>query len=674
MKHKKSLGARTAGTALLLLLTLGLLPIALLSANGVFEDSGQALGGDTSYDVALADLDGDNDLDAFTANGLGNRVWINQGGAQGGTTGVFQNSGGSPGLLASRGLALADLDGNETIDAFVANNGENETWFNNGSAGFSLKQQLVSSTADSQDVALGLLNQDQFPDAFVANNGANEVWLNNGSGSFSAAQSDLGSAWSREVVLGDVNNDGTIDAYVANGTTFALADELWLNNGNGQFTASGQKLDLEWNEGAALADLDGDNDLDIFLATWFGSDGVWINQGGAQGGKSGAFKDSGQSLSGNGSTDVVLVDTDSDGDLDAVVAKFTGVATEVWINNGKGSFSNSGQELDDAATYEAASGDLDLDGDADLFFANFGPNHIWLMSGFGLPQAWFDVDARLNPAGMTVYPWAQSSDARLPIVLDFPAPEAMTIRAEIRSDAGIRTETIPFNTGQTSAQLTIDNPVPVMTDTINLTLAPGANLFAPGLIGSKLPASLANIDKTADRANPLDLLFINENRGPGGCFLCMIDWVLKLAGFEPSFWQLHHVELADLRRSSAWPYYMRLFQDHDSELTEIMLANPGLMWQTFDVLQVWTPGILAADAGQGDAVLITPAQAKGADDLLKDIASAASPTLAARIQREAQALDILSLGDKSMNQALNRIENRIEGQVYLPVITVFSQQ
>jgi hypothetical protein len=73
---------------------------------------------------------------------------------------------------------------------------------------------------------------------------------------------------------------------VANGTTFALADALWLNKGNGQFTASSQELDLQWNEGAALADLDGENDLDVFLATWFGSDGVWINQGGAQGGKS----------------------------------------------------------------------------------------------------------------------------------------------------------------------------------------------------------------------------------------------------------------------------------------------------------------------------------------------------------------------------------------------------
>jgi hypothetical protein len=98
------------------------------------------------------------------------------------------------------------------------------------------------------------------------------------------------------------------------------------------------------------------------------------------------------------------------------------------------------------------------------------------------------------------------------------------------------------------------------------------------------------------------------------------------------------------------------------------------MWQTFDVLQVWTPGILAADAGQGDAVLITPAQAKGANDLFEDIAGAASPTLAGHIRREAQALDFSSLGGKSINQALDRIENRLQGQVYLPVITVISQQ
>lgn len=90
MEYTHTMGARITGFASLLLITFILLPATLLLATGEFQGSGQALGGDTSNDVALADLDGDGDLDAFSANGLGNRVWINQGGSQGGTAAVFQ--------------------------------------------------------------------------------------------------------------------------------------------------------------------------------------------------------------------------------------------------------------------------------------------------------------------------------------------------------------------------------------------------------------------------------------------------------------------------------------------------------------------------------------------------------------------------------------------------------
>ena len=53
------------------------------ATSDVFVDSGQELGiTSSSYDVALGDLDGDTDLDAFVANYLdGNEVWRNNGSA-----------------------------------------------------------------------------------------------------------------------------------------------------------------------------------------------------------------------------------------------------------------------------------------------------------------------------------------------------------------------------------------------------------------------------------------------------------------------------------------------------------------------------------------------------------------------------------------------------------------
>lgn len=640
--------------ASLIPLSLFLLLYAPLLANGPFSDSGQTLGGDITYDVALADLDGDADLDAFTANALGNRVWLNQGGLQNGEAGIFANSGQSPGLLDSRGVALGDVDGNQTLDAFVVNNGERELWLNEGAAQFTLDQQLPSANGDGQDVALGHLNGDSALDAFVVNHGPNEVWLNDGSGGFSLAQSDLGAARSKEVALGDLNGDGAVDAYVANGSTGALADEIWLNDGDGHFTLSQQPLDLLWNEGVGLGDLDGDGDLDVFLAAWFGDDSVWINQGGAQNGQEGLFLDSGQSLSGSSSTDVALLDVDDDQDLDAVVARWL-LPNEVWLNNGQGQFAHSGQALDESATYETAVGDMDVDGDPDLFFANNGADHVWVMGGFRLPQAWFDVDAQVNPAQRAVYPWAKTGPAVLPVALGFPAPQPLAVDVRIETGAATFTETVSFGVGQQADELAVENPGLSASEWVSLTLS--------------APNPAAQTRRPQALANPLYLLFAGAEEGPVDCFFCTADWLLKLLGFEPSFWMLHHYELADLKGTPSWAYYAGLGQGNTAELSSIIFANPTLLWQTYEVLQLWTPAVGSYDEGQGANVILTAEMMAQTEDWLNAIAGEADPSLAAVIDRELGILNPASMAGMNMSQVTARVRGRVESQLYLPVLS-----
>ncbi len=146
----------------------------------------------------------------------------------------------------------------------------------------------------------------------------------------------------------------------------------------GTFSDSGQTLGNQTSFAVSLGDLDGDGDLDAFVANYGEANRVWINQGGAQGGSPGTFSDSGQTLGAASSVDISLGDLDGDGDLDAFVAN-SGGANRVWLNDGTGTFSDSGQTLGAASSVDISLGDLDGDGDLDAFVANYGqPNRVWL--------------------------------------------------------------------------------------------------------------------------------------------------------------------------------------------------------------------------------------------------------------------------------------------------------
>ena len=370
------------------------------TGSGVFDDSSQSLGSFFSEAVSLGDVDGDGDLDALTANvaGQGNRVWLNQGGAQSGSPGAFGDSGQSLGTSASRDVGLGDVDGDGDLDAFVVNTlGQgNRVWTNQGGAQGGTAGTFNDSgqslgTFNSEGVSLGDVDGDGDQDAFVVNTSqGNRVWLNQGgaqggtAGSFSDSGQSLGSANSRSVSLGDLDGDGDVDAMVAN----ASGNLVWINQGGaqggtaGSFSDSGQSLGTVDSLDLSLGDVDGDGDLDAFVANT-GSNRVWVNQGGSQGGTAGTFSDSGQNLGTMNSRSVSLGDVDSDGDLDATVANVGG--NRVWINQGNGqigilgTFSDSGQSLGSYISFATSLGDLDGDGDLDSFVANRNQgNRVWL--------------------------------------------------------------------------------------------------------------------------------------------------------------------------------------------------------------------------------------------------------------------------------------------------------
>ena len=341
--------------------------------SGHFVDSGQNLGSGNSLDVALGDLDGDRDLDAFVGNASNqpDRVWLNDG------TGQFTVTAQSLGASNTYGVALGDVDSDGDLDAFVANRGQaNTVWLNDGAGRFTVTAQSLG-VSQSYDVALGDVDGDGDLDAFVANSTLpNTVWLNDGTGAFRDSGQRLGSANSEGVALGDVDRDGDLDAFVAN---WQQGDEVWLNDGSGTFQDSGQDLGAAASHAVALGDVDGDGDLDAFVGTDL-AELVWLNDG------TGVFRDSGQELGGSNSWghDVTLGDLDGDGDLDAFVANPSSQPNRVWLNQGgaqrgtPGVFEDSGQRLGVSSSKGVALGDVDGDGDLDAVVANDGQsNRLW---------------------------------------------------------------------------------------------------------------------------------------------------------------------------------------------------------------------------------------------------------------------------------------------------------
>jgi hypothetical protein len=371
-----------------------------------------------SYAVALGDLDGDGDLDGFLANGgddmaFADTIWVNQGGVQGGQAGKFAASPQRLGRQNSRSVALGDLDGDGDLDVVTGDSGSFQVYLNQGGQQAGEPGQFASNTqyngtgsiAGIWKVKLGDLDGDGDLDVFAANccggisssssetkliPSYSQIWVNDGMGHFTDSGQRIGIQGSQAVALGDLDGDGDLDAFSANDSSVIDAqgdiepnqpDRVWLNDGRGNFSDSGQRLGQFPSAAVALGDLDGDGDPDAFIATR-GPALVWLNDGAAR------FTDSGQRLGNQRANAIWLGDLDGDGDLDALVGLPESVS--IWLNDGSGRFAPSRQELNLPKYYASAPGDLDGDGDLDLFAGYLDQGYgVWWNDGFGrLGRSW----------------------------------------------------------------------------------------------------------------------------------------------------------------------------------------------------------------------------------------------------------------------------------------------
>ena len=231
----------------------------------------------------------------------------------------------------------------------------------------------------------------------------------------------------------DADGDGDLDLYVCSGSietskySANYLDKLYLNDGQGNFKVSDQLLptvnNFHSSSTIAVADIDNDNDMDIFVGERAipnsygipGSGFLLINDGNGNfteqsAGIAPQFQNLGMI------TDAVFVDINKNGFEDlVVVGEFMGV--EVFENK-NGTF----QKLQNSPlsnlkgwwkTIEKS--DLDNDGDFDLLLGNHGLNSRFKASEKNPIQLYlsdFDLNGSLDPilsftaANGKVYPYA----------------------------------------------------------------------------------------------------------------------------------------------------------------------------------------------------------------------------------------------------------------------------
>ncbi|MCB0212221.1 MAG: VCBS repeat-containing protein [Anaerolineae bacterium] len=334
------------------------------TGSGVFTSTAQALGGTRSEGVALGDVDGDSDPDAIVVydhstggSPTGNEVYLNE-------NGQFSRVQ-ELGKASSKAVALGDLNNDGVLDAFVVNgsNEADEIWLNTGNTSPIFQVEQLNDSFSGTDVALADFDGDGDLDAAVTNtnNAPNQIYINDG-GTFNAKQA-LGSLSSLSIAVGDVDLDGDIDALVGNAESPV---GLWLNDGDANFSLV-QNIDTGNSAQAiALADFDGDYDLDAFFAHgstlgqpnqfWVNSEGRFINS------------ELNLGITNNlNSRELSIGDINADGDLDIFEATLSGYV--VWHNNGTGNFHSA--QINTTSSRAVALADVDGDGDLDAYAGDY---------------------------------------------------------------------------------------------------------------------------------------------------------------------------------------------------------------------------------------------------------------------------------------------------------------
>jgi len=335
---------------------------------------------ETSASVSLGDVDGNGTLDVVLAKGrhwpLNDVILRNDG------KGHFtaENLADAPDKTYS--AALADLDGDGDLDIVVSNDKPDRKliYLNDGKGHFHVSGTFGDPDWNTRYVTVADLNGDKRPDLIVANRSSNPanprpsfVCLNDGKAAFPSC-TPLATQSATIIVAADLDGDGKIDLVVPHRD--GGQNLVFWNDGTGKFTAAAPVGPaVSQIRAAAAGDINGDGILDLVVGDE--KNGMFVYLGAGKR----TFEAPVALGTGSGAPFAVgLADMNRDGKLDIIVGRQEAVGS-VFFNLGDGrmpKFSDRPWGDGKGSVYGVAIGDLDGDGWPDIAAARSeAPNGVW---------------------------------------------------------------------------------------------------------------------------------------------------------------------------------------------------------------------------------------------------------------------------------------------------------
>ena len=302
---------------------------------------------------------------------------------------------GNPGFIA-HGIAVADVDGDGLLDAFTTGQGQNFLYMNLGDGRFhnGAGAAGLAVTPNASGALFVDYDNDGDSDLFLAAPGDQMLFENrlvpDGTLGFVDVSAEAGvdlPAQGFSASAADINGDGYADIHVASYNRYGLVmpnswsratngtpNLLFVNKGDGTFAEQGAAwglADRRWSYATHFVDLDDDGRQDLYVANDFGENAVYIN-------KADHFEDAAAAMGmldpGNG-MGVSAGDYDNDGLIDLHVTSMSSTAGNRIL---KRLFPDKAAQLDETRILNKLAA-------GNTVFRNLGEGHFE------------DVSARLGP-------------------------------------------------------------------------------------------------------------------------------------------------------------------------------------------------------------------------------------------------------------------------------------